>query len=411
MSFTGIVFAIRARPPGTSAGVRPSSVSPPLDNQRHLFEIPDEVAYFNLASLAPQLRSVRAAGEEALAARAAPWRISSNDWFDDVELLRALFAQVIGADAERRGPDPSHQLGPGDRRAQQHGATRRPRGACRRRVPVPVYTWRAFAARHDAEVITVARHDDQSWTDAVLAALDERVRVVSVPNVRWTDGALIDLERVGARARELGALFTVDLTQSLGAMPFNLTAVRPDFLVATGYKWLLGPFSLAYLWVGPEHRAGTPLEHNWINRAGSQNFASLTDYQDDFQPGSRRFDVGQRTNFMLTPMAIAALTQILDWQIARIAATLENITDRIEHWAREHGLQPVAARDRGPHMLEVGIPARAMARVPELLAESNDFVGVRGATGLRVSPYLYTSDADLQRLFDALIRALAAAPD
>ena len=52
-----------------------------------------------------------------------------------------------------------------------------------------------------------------------------------------------------------------------------------------------------------------------------------------------------------------------------------------------------------------------MARVPELLAKNNGFVGVRGATSLRVSPYLYTNDADLKRLFAALTRALAARPD
>ena len=64
-------------------------------------------------------------------------------------------------------------------------------------------------------------------------------------------------------------------------------------------------------------------------------------------------------------MAIAALTQILDWQVARIATTLQAITDRIEQWARVHDLTPLAAHDRGPHMLEVGIPAQAMARVPQ----------------------------------------------
>jgi kynureninase len=71
-------------------------MSQPIDNQRHLFEIPDDVAYFNLASLAPQLREVRAAGETALAARAAPWRIASEDWFDGVEQLRGLFAPETG---------------------------------------------------------------------------------------------------------------------------------------------------------------------------------------------------------------------------------------------------------------------------------------------------------------------------
>jgi selenocysteine lyase/cysteine desulfurase len=147
-------------------------------------------------------------------------------------------------------------------------------------------------------------------------------------------------------------------------------------------------------------------EHNWINRAGAQNFATLTDYQNDYQPGARRFDVGQRTNFTLTPMAIAALTQILEWQITRTAGTLQLTTERIETWAREHGLQPLAARDRGPHMLEIAIPPDAMASVPQHLVSNNVFVGVRGATGLRVSPHLYTTDDDLERLFDTLTRAL-----
>ena len=377
-----------------------------LDHQRHLFEIPDDVAYFNLASLAPQLREVRLAGEAALAQRAAPWLVSSEDWFRDVERLRTLFAEVIGADAEGVALIP----------ATSYGLAIAARNSARRsgdRVllidedyPSTVYTWRDFAAEVGAEIVTVARSDGGNWTEAVLAALDERVGVVSIPNVRWTDGAFIDLERVGVRARELDALFVIDVTQSLGAMPFDVDAVQPDYLVATGYKWLLGPFGLAYMWIAPEHRSGRPLEHNWINRAGSQDFARLTDYQDEFQPGARRFDVGQRTSFTLVPMAIAALGQILEWQIPRIAATLRAVSDRIESWTRDHDLEPLPAADRGPHMLEVGIPASAMPRVPERLTEDGVFVGVRGSTGLRISPHLYTTDDDLDRLFDALTRAL-----
>jgi selenocysteine lyase/cysteine desulfurase len=377
-----------------------------IAGQRHLFEIPGDVAYFNLASLAPQLRSVHEAGARALRARGAPWQIHAPDWFDDVEQLRDLFARVIGGDADGVAIIPATSYGlaiAADNIAAQAGG----------RIlltagdyPSTVYTWRAFAARHEAQITTVTRRQGETWTDAVLAELDQRVRVVSVPNVRWTDGARIDLERIGARARDVGARLVVDLTQSAGAMPFDVSAVRPDFLVAAGYKWLLGPFSVGYLWVAPEHRGGTPLEHNWINRAGAENFATLTDYRDDYQPGARRFDVGQRTNFLLTPMAIAALTQVLDWQIPAVASTLQSITDRIEDWADQHGLEPLAHGDRGPHMLEIGIPEEAMARVPGRLAEQNVFVGVRGATGLRVSPYLYTTDEDLERLFGALSDAL-----
>ncbi len=377
-----------------------------LDDQRHLFEIPDDIAYFNLASLAPQLRAVRSAGEAALAQRAAPWTISSEDWFRDVERLRTLFAELIGGDADGVALIPATSYGLAIAARNLSGRPGDQVLLIDAEYPSTVYTWRDFAVQIEAEVVTVAPSDGASWTDAVLAALDERVRVVSIPNVRWTDGALIDLERVGVRAREVGALFVVDVTQSLGAMPLDLDVVRPDYLVATGYKWLLGPFGLAYLWVAPEHRSGKPLEHNWINRAGSQDFAALTDYRDEFQPGARRFDVGQRTNFTLVPMAIAALGQILEWRVDRIAATLRGVTGRIESWAREHDLTPLPAAERGPHMLEVGIPAAAMPRVPGCLTEDGVFVGVRGATGLRISPHLYTTDADLDRLFNALIRAL-----
>lgn len=47
-----------------------------------------------------------------------------------------------------------------------------------------------------------------------------------------------------------------------------------------------------------------------------------------------------------------------------------------------------------------------MERVPAHLADQGVFVGVRGATGLRISPHLYTTEQDLQRLFDALAHAL-----
>lgn len=378
-----------------------------IGGQRHLFEIPDDVAYFNLASLAPQLRSVHAAGAIALQARGAPWQIHARDWFDDVEQLRHLFAQVIAADSDGVAIIPATSYGLAVAAENMTARVGDRILLTADDYPSTVYTWRAFAARHGAEISTVTRGKGETWTDAVLSELDERVRIVSVPNVRWTDGAAMDLERIGARARGVGARLVVDLTQSVGAMPFDVSAVRPDFLVAAGYKWLLGPFSVGYLWVAAEHRSGVPLEHNWINHSGAENFATLTDYRDDYQPGARRFDVGQRTNFTLTPMAIAALTQILDWQIPRIATTLQTTTDRIEDWAYSHDLQPVARHDRGPHMLEIGIPEKAMAEVPQRLAEKNVFVGVRGATGLRISPYLYTNDDDIQRLFDALTDALA----
>ena len=97
--------------------------------------------------------------------------------------------------------------------------------------------------------------------------------MVSVPNVHWTDGAAAR-PRGGrrARARARRAL-VIDASQSAGAMPLDAARLRPDFLVSVGYKWLLGPFGLGFLHVAEQHRDGEPLEHNWIARAGSEDFA------------------------------------------------------------------------------------------------------------------------------------------
>ena len=127
--------------------------------------------------------------------------------------------------------------------------------------------------RTGAELHTVRRETGQSWSDAILAALDERTAIVSVPNVHWTNGALIDLGPVCERAHELGAAVVLDVSQSAGAMPIDVTELRPDFLISVGYKWLLGPLSLAYLYVDERHWGGEPLEHNWIARKGAEDFA------------------------------------------------------------------------------------------------------------------------------------------
>jgi selenocysteine lyase/cysteine desulfurase len=346
---------------------------------------------------------VRAAAEAALKRRAAPWTIGAADWFADVERLRGLFARVIGADAGGVALIPATSYGmavaaanlearPGDRVV-----------VIDEEYPSGIYTWRAFARRSGAELVTVRREAGRSWTEAILDALDERARILSVPNVHWTNGALVDLDRVCARAHELDAAIVLDVSQSAGAMPLDVEALRPDFLISVGYKWLLGPLGVAYMYVDERHRGGDPIEHNWINRAGSEDFARLVDYTDEFQPGARRFDVGARTNFMLVPMAIAALEQVLEWSVERIGPTLAEVTATIERSARERGLEPIPAAERGPHMVGIRLPDPTPGDLVSSLAQRDVHLGVRSAW-LRVAPHLHTTDADVERMFTALDR-------
>jgi selenocysteine lyase/cysteine desulfurase len=239
----------------------------------------------------------------------------------------------------------------------------------------------------------------------VVGAVDERTAVVVTPNVHWTNGAWVDLDAVGRAARDAGAAFVVDASQSLGAVPVDVAALRPDYLVSVGYKWQLGALGLSYLHVDEAHRDGEPLEENWITRQGADDFASLVDYVDEYAPGARRFDMGHRSNPSLMPMAQAALDQLLAWGVDQVAVTLDRLTSTIADRVSALGLGVAPRERRGPHILGVDLPPGTAPRVSEALQERHVVASARGSS-LRLGPHLHTSAADVDRLVDALATAL-----
>jgi selenocysteine lyase/cysteine desulfurase len=332
------------------------------------------------------------------------------DFFENSETARRLFAQLVGGDAEGVAIIPSVSYGMAVATANVPLKAGQNVVVLEEQFPSNVYPWRELAKRTGAEVVTVPRHAGQDWTSAVLERVDGRTAVVAVPNCHWTDGSILDLVRTGERARDVGAALVVDATQSLGAHPLDVSEVRPDFLVSAAYKWLLGPYSLGFLYVGEAYREGVPIEHNWISREGSEDFARLVEYTDAYGPGARRYDVGERSNFVLLPMVIEALRQILAWGVENITVALRGFTDRIEEEANKLGIETVPASMRAGHMIGLGLGPEAPKNLAVRLAEENVFVSVRGRN-LRVSPHLYNTQRDVERLFDSLVRHLRSAAD
>jgi selenocysteine lyase/cysteine desulfurase len=388
---------------GSDDAARPSGFE--LGSQRGLFGVPADVAYFNTANMSPLLHTVREAGDAGLARRAAPWTIAAADWFTDVERLRAAMANLLGAgeDAVAVVPATSYGLAV----AAQNLTAREGDQVVvlAEEYPSNFYTWRRFCARTGAELVVVRREAGEGWTAAVLRCIGERTQVVAVPNVHWTNGAILDLEAIARSTRAAAAALVVDASQSLGALPLDISTVQPDFLVAVGYKWLLGPLGVSYLYVGEQYRDGQPLEENWINRAGSDDFAALVDYTDQYREGARRFDVGARTNFGLVPMAIAASEQLLSWQISEVAASLRAVTEEIGERASRLGFTVPVGAEHGPHLLGIEVPRDVALRLSATLTDRGVIASVRG-NSLRVAPHLNVTRHDVERLIEGLAAAL-----
>ena len=377
--------------------------------QRHLFDMPDDVAFFNCAALAPILKASRDVGIVSVTRKAQPWRVGSAERIGEPDRARALFAGLIGAPPQDVAIIPAASYGIATAAANLPVKPGQRIVLLEDQYPNNVLPWIQKRAREGAELVFVARPEDDDLTTGILEAIDERAAIVALPHCFWTDGTLIDLAAVGRRCCEVGAALVVDATQSVGALPFDVAEIHPDFLIVAGYKWLLCPYTIGFLYVAPQRQDGAPLEHSWrdgmLEGWGVDWRDGHMDYPEGWQPGAGRFNMGETANFISMPMAITALEQMHAWKVGEINAGLRRITETIIKRTANLGLIAPSAKHRAGHMTGLRLSADAddsrIEGLEQRLADQQIYLSVRGDS-LRIAPHLHVNDEDIDRLVSTL---------
>jgi selenocysteine lyase/cysteine desulfurase len=383
------------------------AVPTPLDCRRSDFSLPPDVHYLNCAYMGPLPLRAQDAGHAGIRAKAVPTAIEPADFFRDSNTARDLFARIIGADgAERVAIIPSVSYGIATVARNVRVSSGQSIVIAAEQFPSNVYAWRRLSKANGAELRVVGPRSGsargESWSEALLEAIDERCAVVALPHVHWTDGTRFDLERMGERAREVGAVFVIDGSQSIGALPFDIARIRPDAVICASYKWLLGPYGIGFAWYGERFDDGEPLEETWIGREHSEDFQHLIDYRDTYQRGAARFDVGERSNFILLPIAIESMRLVLDWGADRIQKYCDDLLAPVIDDAASLGFGVEARQWRGAHLFGLRAPVGMdLTVLSASLRARSVYASLRG-TALRVSPNVYNDAADASALLDAL---------
>ena len=373
-----------------------------IGSQRALFDLPPGVAYFNTAYNAPLLNASRARLVAAVSAKSHPWERAPAGFFDDAEQIRELAAGLFGGDADGYAvvPAASYGLSAAARMIEENLKAGDRIVVLDEEFPSHVLPWHRVARETGAVVATVPTPADGDWTAATLEVLAQGARVAALSHCHWTNGARLDLASIGEACRRAGAALVLDLTQSLGAMSFDMDAVQPDVIVAAGYKWLLSPYGFALMYVAPRWRDARPLEETWLARTNAADFAALVNYSDTYKPGARRFDAGETCTAIL-PGAIAALEQLQAWGVGEIAQSLAAINDRIQARLETLGFTLPPRAQRCPHMFGARLPERFSGDFVGGLRAQRVFVSQRGSS-VRFAPHLHVTTADLAQLFAAL---------
>jgi selenocysteine lyase/cysteine desulfurase len=382
-----------------------------LPSQRALFDIPSGVCYLNAASYSPLPLRTLEAGRAAVGRKGRPWLIDNEFAQRQYERTRKAAAALINAAPEDVALVSS--VGYGVATAAKSFAV--PAGA---RVLVleddhssAVLEWISRAADGAFTVETIRRRHDGDWTAAVLEAIERPraapIAIASISSVHWCDGGAVDLPRVAPALRAHGAALLVDATHSVGVLELDVQRLDPDFVAFPTYKWLIGPYGRAFLYVAKRHQGGLPLEQTSYGRRAVRAEQEVYFTDTNYVAGARRFDMGERDHFISMEMAAIGMEMAAQWGSAAIVERLTMLTARLAEGLRNLDVAIPGARVRAPHVLSLGFPNGMPPRLVARLAAENVYVAPRLGR-LRISPHVYNDEADVDR-FVAVLRSIVAA--
>ena len=355
--------------------------------------------YLNCAFHGAMPRVAVAAVEEALKLKKTPHLIRDKDHFTYPDDYRQAIAEMIGAEPDDVAVTNSATQGTmilvGGLDWHEGDEVIVPQGE----FPSNLFPWRSLATRG----VTVREVDLSVGSTAlehIEAAMTDQTRVVSVSWVHYSSGVRLDLAAIGNLCRDRGVLFAIDGSQGIGALPFDVGETPVDLIACAGYKWLMAPYGTGFAWVAPglsERLAVTNV--NWLTLEGSDDFAHLSECELVYRPGARRFDVNESGNFFnmsgaaasarylngISPEAAHAHAQSL------LARVIENLPP---------GMRSLADPDPRHCSNILCLGGSDDATFDRLVAA--DIYLSRREGALRISPHLYNTEADVDRLLEAL---------
>ena len=379
-----------------------------LPSQRAEFDMPREVCYLNAAAWSPLPRKVQEAGHVGVGRKGQPWKIKDSFYGETYERARKAAAALINADPEDIALISSVSYGVAT------AGKNLPVPAGSRVLLIqedhtsPVLEWMTRAPQQNFTVEEVKRPADFDWTAAILEAIDRPgappVGLCSIASVHWSDGCQVDLDRVRAALRKHNAAFLVDATHAAGVVKIDVQKLDPDYLVFPTYKWVLGPYARAFLYIAKRRQDGIPLEQTSFARQGRateqpgpRNLA--------YVQGARRFDMGERDHFISMEMAAVGMEMMGAWGSDAVVERLKMLTDRLADGLRNSGVLIADARVRAPHILCLNFPKGMPADMIDKLAAQDVYVAPRLGR-MRISPHVYNDEQDVDRFVETFRKTM-----
>ncbi len=363
----------------------------------------DPAIYLNAASTGPMPASAVAAADEWTQLRSQPHHIPLALMFDTVQKSRQQFAALIGADAEEIAlmPNTTYGLNLAARALPlRPGVILTFDGE----FPSCVYPFQALSSR-GITLELVPKKDGLPDEDTLVAAIARPdVVAVVVSWVQFANGFVADLERIGNACREHGVFFIVDGIQGCGVKPIDVHALPIDMFASGAQKWQLSPWGTGFVYVRRELiQQIEPIDVGWACMNASTDYTRLTDYEFDFFPDARRFEVVTLAYHDFA-VANASTAMLLKLGVDNVAAHIDGLVEQVIDWVQSRSdVRLVSPAEKRRRAGVVSFAPQNLSPLVDRLRAAKIVHTVREGA-VRFSPHVYNTSDEIRTVLDQLDR-------
>ena len=382
-----------------------------LSCQKEQFQLDPTGHYINCAYMSPLLNRQEKVAQTMLQRLRDPRQVKAIDFFQPVEDLKKAFAQLIHAEHFNRiAVFPAASYGMSTVARNIHPKKGENMVLLEEQFPSNYYCWERLAKEHDTELRIikappVGEGRVQIWNQQLLDAIDVNTVAVCMGCIHWADGTLFDLKAIREKTKAVAALLILDGSQTVGALPMDVSDLQPDALICAGYKWLFAPYGISMGYFGPAFDGGIPLEETWINRERSEDFSGLVHYESNYRPMAWRYSMGEQGNLLQIPMTTSGIQQILDWGVENIQAYCEHLFAPYLDQFRTLGCQIEEDAYRCKHLFGIRLGEDFDKNALKVALEKHQVsVSFRG-DAVRLSPHVYNDARDVEVVLECFHEA------
>ena len=378
-----------------------------LKCQKDLFSLEPHITYLNCAYKGPLLKKSEEKIFEAIENERNPFKLKAPNYFQISNEIRKEYSTIINSHPQEIAILPSTSYGFANvfNNIITHGGNA---VTIENEFPSGHFALEKWCANNKVSLNIIKREKlkAKDWNQKIIDSINLETKVVLLSSIHWMNGTKFDLHKIGQKCKEVNAYFIVDGTQSVGASKINVKELNIDAMICAGYKWLFGPYSMALGYFSEKFHNGTPIEESWMNRTNAEDFSNLTDYEPNYKTMAGRYNVGETTNFLLSPIMLAGLQQINDWGISNIEHYCSALAKILVNELKPIGILFEDEDYFKPHLFSLGLPEKVdLLKFKEKLESNNIYVSLRGKN-IRVSINVFNNEKEIGSLVSLVKKSL-----